>query len=62
MSRMRGFVDPSEFMGFAARGLFLNHKGVDVASGERKAIRGFSPLRAWKQFLEANSLRPEITH
>lgn len=47
--RMRGFFDQAEYMGFAARGLFMNRKARQVSSlGEA------SPLKVWKQFLEAN--------
>lgn len=51
-SRMRGFMDPTEFMSFAARGLFMNRKAQKVSSP-----REAGPLKAWKQFLEANALR-----
>lgn len=51
-SRMRGFMDQSELMGFAARGLFMNRRAQHVSSpGEAR------PLKAWKQFFEANVLR-----
>ncbi|KAI4349951.1 hypothetical protein L6164_010490 [Bauhinia variegata] len=50
--RVRGYMDRMELMTFAARGLFVN--------GESKSSAGFremGPLRAWKQFLDANLLR-----
>ncbi|KAF3454528.1 hypothetical protein FNV43_RR04976 [Rhamnella rubrinervis] len=51
-SRMRGFMDQTELMGFAARGLFMNRKAQEVSCpGEAR------PLKAWKQFFEANVLR-----
>lgn len=51
-SRMRGYMDPSELMGFAARGLFMNGRTTDIAAIGRE--RG--ALRAWKQYMEANLL------
>lgn len=52
-SRVRGYMDPSELMGFAARGLFMNHS----RSGDRVAsVREIGPLRAWKHYLEASLL------
>uniref|UniRef100_A0A803Q088 Tafazzin family protein n=1 Tax=Cannabis sativa TaxID=3483 RepID=A0A803Q088_CANSA len=53
-SRMRSFVDPSELMGFAARGLFMNRKAQNISSTTHREV---GPLQAWKQFLEANVLR-----
>ncbi|KAK7284376.1 hypothetical protein RJT34_19121 [Clitoria ternatea] len=53
--RMRGYIDQMELMSFAARGLFMNK------NNEPKNSAGFSreigPLKAWKQFLEANLIR-----
>lgn len=48
--RMRGYMDQMELMSFAARGIFLN-------SGSSTTYTYINPLRAWKQFLEANLLR-----
>ncbi|XP_031405853.1 tafazzin isoform X2 [Punica granatum] len=55
MSRMRGFVDPPDLMGFAAKGLFMSR-----TADERpvESIKGVGPLKAWKQFLEDNVSRP----
>ncbi|XP_057439350.1 uncharacterized protein LOC130731163 [Lotus japonicus] len=51
--RMRGYMDQMELMSFAARGLFMNINTKNSASCSRE-IR---PLKAWKQFCEANLLR-----
>ncbi|KAK0602045.1 hypothetical protein LWI29_029847 [Acer saccharum] len=58
-NRIRGYMEPSELMGFAARGLFMNRKAIDSSSSSSscanfREIGG--PLRAWKQFLEVNLL------
>ncbi|XP_062084824.1 uncharacterized protein LOC133790978 [Humulus lupulus] len=53
-SRMRSFMDPSELMGFAARGLFMNSKAQSISSTTPQEV---GPLQAWKHFLEANVLR-----
>lgn len=50
--RMHGYMDQMELMSFAARGLFMNHGTKSSA-----ACTGTAPLKAWKQFLEANVLR-----
>ncbi|KAG5244788.1 tafazzin [Salix suchowensis] len=52
ISRMRGYMDSTELLGFAARGLFMNYRAKDHTAG----IRDVGPVRAWKQFLEANLL------
>ena len=52
ISRMRGYMDSTELLGFAARGLFMNYRAKEHTSG----IRDVGPVRAWKQFLEANLL------
>ncbi|KAJ6414025.1 hypothetical protein OIU84_006773 [Salix udensis] len=52
ISRMRGYMDSTELLGFAARGLFMNYRAKDHTAG----IRDGGPVRAWKQFLEANLL------
>lgn len=48
MSRVRGYVNPAEFMGFAARGLYMNgrlvHEGV-------ANIQEAGPVGAWRQFV-----------
>ncbi|KAL6142590.1 hypothetical protein ACLB2K_060867 [Fragaria x ananassa] len=52
-SRMRTLMEPTELMGFAARGLFMNRRAVETSeSGSRRV----GPLKAWNQFLEANVL------
>lgn len=51
-SRMRSFMDPTELMGFAARGLFMNRKAQNISTTPREV----GPLKAWRQFLEANVL------
>ncbi|KAB2621494.1 tafazzin [Pyrus ussuriensis x Pyrus communis] len=51
-SRMRSFMDQSEFMGFAARGIFMNRRVQETSpSGS-----GVGPLKAWRRYLEANVL------
>ena len=52
VSRIRGYMDPTELMGFAARGLFLNRRAEEKLA----SIQEIRPLKAWKQFLEANIL------
>ena len=52
VSRIRGYMDPTELMGFAARGLFLNRRAEEKLA----SIQEIRPLKAWKQFLEANRL------
>ncbi|GAV70632.1 Acyltransferase domain-containing protein [Cephalotus follicularis] len=42
VSRLRGYMDPTELMGFAARGLFLNCR----AKGNPVSFREAGPLRA----------------
>ncbi|PRQ42266.1 hypothetical protein RchiOBHm_Chr3g0455741 [Rosa chinensis] len=50
---MRNFMEPTELMGFAARGLFMNRRAVETSeSGSRRV----GPLKAWNQFLEADVL------
>lgn len=49
VSRMPGYIDPTELMGFAARGLFMN-----LRSKELYASHEVGPVKAWKQFFEAN--------
>ncbi|RWW75955.1 hypothetical protein BHE74_00016024 [Ensete ventricosum] len=51
ISRIRGYMNPSELMGFAARGLFINGR---IRDESRETVRDVSPLKAWKQFLEGN--------
>ncbi|KAF7817920.1 tafazzin [Senna tora] len=50
--RVRGYMDRMELMSFAARGLFMNHGTKSSA-----VCTDIAPLKAWKQFLEANLLR-----
>ncbi|KAI5587244.1 hypothetical protein BDE02_05G018900 [Populus trichocarpa] len=52
ISRMRGYMDSTELLGFAARGLFMNFRAREHTA----SIRDVGPVRAWKQFLEANLL------
>lgn len=52
ISRMRGYMDSTELLGFAARGLFMNFRAREHTA----CIRDVGPVRAWKQFLEANLL------
>lgn len=54
MSRMRGYMDPSELMGFAARGLFMNSRRPREKSEDTRVV---GALKAWKQYMEANVLR-----
>ncbi|KAJ1380891.1 Tafazzin [Sesbania bispinosa] len=51
--RMRGYMDQMELMSFAARGLFMNNETKNSAGCSRE----IGPLKAWKQFLEANLIR-----
>lgn len=53
VSRIRGYMDPTELMGFAARGLVINRKAKDNYT--RVGVTG--PLKAWKQYMEANVLQ-----
>ncbi|KAL5566372.1 hypothetical protein UlMin_029536 [Ulmus minor] len=52
-SRMRSFMDQTELMGFAARGLFMNSRAHNISSSSEEV----GPLKAWKRFLESNVLR-----
>ena len=49
-SRMRSFMDPTDLMGFAARGLFMNRRAEKFSA----SLREVGPLKVWQQFLEAN--------
>jgi len=49
MSRVRCYVNPSEFMGFAARGLFINDQSFN------ENIQEAAPVKAWKRFVSARS-------
>ncbi|CAL9003352.1 unnamed protein product [Prunus brigantina] len=51
-SRMRSFMDHPDLMGFAARGLFMNRRAHETTPSGR----GVGPLKAWKQYLDANVL------
>ncbi|KAL0006022.1 hypothetical protein SO802_013583 [Lithocarpus litseifolius] len=53
VSRMRGYMDPTELMGFAASGLFVNLRPKEFSANYREV----GPLKAWKQFLEDNVFR-----
>lgn len=50
VSRIRGYMDPTELMGFAARGIFtstrVNENFVNLQSN--------NPLKAWKNFMEGH--------
>lgn len=51
MSRIRGYMDPTELMGFAVKGLFMNNR---TWREDHISIRGVVPLKAWRRFKEAN--------
>ncbi|RZB49380.1 Tafazzin isoform B [Glycine soja] len=51
--RMRDYIDQMELVSFAARGIFMNNETKNSAGRSRE----MGPLKAWKQFLEANLLR-----
>jgi len=51
--RMRSYTDQMELVSFAARGIFMNNETKNSAGCSREV----GPLKAWKQFLEANLLR-----
>ncbi|KAJ0979815.1 hypothetical protein J5N97_015289 [Dioscorea zingiberensis] len=51
VSRVRGYMNPSELMGFAARGLFLNGRVLDK---HPQSFQEPGPSKIWKQFLERN--------
>ncbi|XP_059652400.1 uncharacterized protein LOC132299663 [Cornus florida] len=46
VSRIRGYMDPSELMGFAARGLFMSQRTNENIIGDQ----GVGPLRALNNF------------
>ncbi|KAL2469151.1 Phospholipid/glycerol acyltransferase family protein [Forsythia ovata] len=50
VSRIRGYMDSTESVGFAARGLFINHKNEHFAS-----IQGVTALKAWNNFWKSMS-------
>ncbi|KAG1371253.1 hypothetical protein COCNU_16G003470 [Cocos nucifera] len=50
VSRIRGFMNPTDLMGFAARGLFMNGRTLDESCQSVQEVG----LTAWKQFLEGN--------
>ncbi|OIW13575.1 hypothetical protein TanjilG_29316 [Lupinus angustifolius] len=52
--RMRGYTNRMELMSFAARGLFMRNNETNNSAGYSREL---GPLKAWKQFLEANLLR-----
>ncbi|XP_020250470.1 tafazzin-like [Asparagus officinalis] len=52
MSRVRNYVNPSEFMGFAARGLFMNGQLLDEGTFN---IQETGPVKAWKEFMNKRS-------
>ncbi|KAE9593694.1 putative transferase [Lupinus albus] len=52
--RMRGYMNQMELMSFAARGLFMRNNETNNSAGYSREL---GPVKAWKQFLEANLLR-----
>ncbi|KAG8472772.1 hypothetical protein CXB51_034672 [Gossypium anomalum] len=52
-SRIRSYMDPTELMGFAARGWLMNCRSKEKYS-DTSDIR---PLKTWRQYLEANMLK-----
>ncbi|KAJ7977936.1 Tafazzin family protein [Quillaja saponaria] len=50
-SRIRDYMDQTELMSFAARGLFVKRRAKEVPADRREV----GPLMAWKQFLEAHA-------
>jgi len=53
VSKLRGYMNPSEFMGFAAKGLFMNirtSRGGEYPSTKFQEVRRF---KLWKMFIEA---------
>lgn len=51
MSRMRGYMHPTDLMGFAARNLFMDARPM---VDNRHFVREVRPLKAWKQFFETS--------
>ncbi|KAK4424618.1 Tafazzin [Sesamum alatum] len=51
VSRIRGYMDSTEFMVFAARGLFTNHRTNEYFAN----LHGVSPLKAWNKFWKSVS-------
>ncbi|KAK1388452.1 Tafazzin [Heracleum sosnowskyi] len=50
VSRIRGYMDPTELMGFAARGIFTSSRvNENFVNLQRN-----NPLKAWKNFMEAH--------
>ncbi|KAK9084228.1 hypothetical protein Scep_030699 [Stephania cephalantha] len=54
VSRIKGYMEPTELMGFAARGLFMTRKAQREI---RNSIQEVAPLQAWKQLLEDGFFR-----
>lgn len=50
VSRIRGYMDPTELMGFAARGLFMSCR----VKGSFENLQGDGPLKTWKNFMKAH--------
>ncbi|KAL1811857.1 hypothetical protein ACET3Z_021922 [Daucus carota] len=50
VSRIRGYMDPTELMGFAARGIFTSSR-VDEGFVN---LQNKNPLKAWKNFMEGH--------
>ncbi|KAM7478244.1 hypothetical protein LguiA_026457 [Lonicera macranthoides] len=56
VSRIRGYMDPTELMGFAARGLFMNRRPNENTAN----VAGVGPLKAWNNFWKQVTLDGEI--
>lgn len=54
MSRIRGYMDPTELMGFAVKGLFMNNR---TWKENHISIREVRPLKAWQRFVQANNFQ-----
>ncbi|PIA44424.1 hypothetical protein AQUCO_01700193v1 [Aquilegia coerulea] len=52
MSRIRGYIHPTDLMGFAARGLFMN---TIRENNNQNKVDEIGALKVWKQFFEAST-------
>lgn len=50
VSRIRGYMDPTELMGFAARGIFTSYRMNESFEN----LQSNNPLKAWKNFMEGH--------
>lgn len=50
VSRIRGYMDPTELMGFAARGIFTSSRVNESFVN----LQNDNPLKAWKNFMEGH--------